>query len=101
MSVSKTMRLSDDVLGFIGGFDGENFTDKFETMVRYFRDIMPHYQRQLESAKKEVESVNSKLSKARANLKGIEMINCSFERLKSDMVSASACIEDFVTRNKV
>jgi hypothetical protein len=95
------MRLSEDTVKFIDTFDGSTFTEKFENMVRYFKDRKPAYEKDLKNLRKDIDSHNDKLMKARQNLRGIEMINNSFERLKGDMESASSCIEDFVLRNKL
>lgn len=101
MSTSKTMRLSDDVVDFIESHDGKNFTEKFESMVRFFCSQKPFYEKQIANLKKDIEIYNKKLFDARGNLRGIEMINTSFENLKRDMNAASGCIDDFITRNKL
>lgn len=101
MSVSKTMRLSESTIEFIEEYPGSNFTESFETMVNYFKNKKSLYENDIMRLKSEIDNYNNKLNMAKKHMRGIDMINDSFNRLKHDITCASDCIEDFVLKNKL
>lgn len=97
-SISKTMRLSDEVVKLIEAEPGENFTVKFENLVyRAFEEI-PQHEKRLQDLKRIISSESRRLERIRTIATKLENqannLQFSLSRLSGELNRTVTALED-------
>lgn len=62
-SNAKSIRMSDKVFGYVEGFEGNGFNEKFENMVLYFMENDSKLKERIVSSEKRLKSLEYDISK--------------------------------------
>lgn len=70
-SNAKSVRMSDKVLKYVEGFEGNGFNEKFENMVLYFMENETKLKERIGSSEKRLKSLEYDISKKSGLLKDL------------------------------
>ncbi len=95
----KTMRFDEEIERYINSFSGNNFTEKFENMVRKFKDEEPHFEKRLNRLKNEIKNAESKLKEMNVIMKDTRWLNLALTNLQKDIKRSRDCFDEYLRRN--
>lgn len=84
-SVPKTMRFEKDVEDYINIFDGDNFSDKFHKLVRYFKDTEKEKKEKIKALDNAIKEREKRLQDLNTKLSSVSWLESSFKQLSDDI----------------
>lgn len=84
-SVPKTMRFEKDVEDYINSFEGDNFSDKFHKLVRYFKDTEKEKKEEIKALDKAIKEREKRLQELNKKLSSVSWLENSFRQLSDDV----------------
>lgn len=94
-----TMRFDEEIESYINSFLGDNFTDKFENMVRKFKYEEPFLERRLNSLKSEIKTAEAKLKEMNKMIKDTRWLDTALTNLQKDIKRSRDCFDEYLRRN--
>jgi len=94
-----TMRFDEEIESYINSFLGNNFTDKFENMVRKFKDEEPNLEIRLNRLKNEIKTAESKLQEMNGMMKDTRWLDSALTNLQKDIKRSRDCFDEYLRRN--
>ncbi len=95
----KTMRFDEEIERYINSFLGDNFTDKFENMVRKYKDEEPNLERRLSRLEDEIKTAESKLQEMNGMMKDTRWLDAALTNLQKDIKRSRDCFDEYLRRN--
>lgn len=99
----KTMRFEKDVEDYINSFEGDNFSDKFHKLVRYFKDTEKEKEDKIKALdnaiidrEKRLQNLNTKLSSVSWLESSFKQLSDDIERLKRGINGCDKAIKDVI-----
>ncbi len=94
----RSMRFGEDLYNLIDSQPGENFSQKFEFLVRTCVDELPNVQRELKDVRKQIETERKALRVLREQkatlAQNVNSVNYSLKTLLSTVERANTAIEN-------
>ena len=81
----KTMRFEKDVEDYINSFDGDNFSDKFHKLVRFFLNTEKEKQEKIKALDKAIKDREKRLEELNLKLSSVSWLETSFRQLSNDI----------------
>lgn len=82
-SAPKAMRFDGDVENYINDFEGDNFSDKFHKLVRFFKDTEKEKQEKIKSLDATIKEREKRLQELSLKLSSVAWLEKSFDQLKN------------------
>ncbi len=82
-SNAKSVRMSDNVLGYVEGFEGNGFNEKFENMVLYFMENDKKLKERIIYSEKKLRSLETDIQKKSDLLKELSLLESRLGTIKS------------------
>lgn len=91
---AKSVRMSDKVLKYVEGFEGNGFNEKFENMVLYFMENEPKIKERISSSEKRLKSLEYDISKKQGLLKDLTVFENRVGLIKTYLSDLFKDLED-------
>lgn len=94
----KTMRFEEDVEAYIEKQKGDNFTDKFHTLVRYCRETEKQRNDTIKRLDKEIENREKRLRELNEKLSSVGWLEQAFSRLKDGIEATNRALNNVIQK---
>ncbi len=93
-SNAKSVRMSDNVLGYVEGFEGNGFNEKFENMVLYFMENDKKLKERISSSEKRLKFLEYDISQKSGLLKDLSLFENRVGLIKTYLTDLFKDLED-------